>query len=882
MGQSMANSIADPSAAVAFEIGSGDIVIDVDYDFFFDCEQTVADAPWKKLSMAPPPTELIDSYDRVDFRYIVAHDEALEASLNEGIKDATCIHFDYHHDWHVAPNLLDALSLGSLDGVITSGNYAAIGAKAGIFREFVWVYPDHHHDVGAINLPKSLERCGVKTFSIPYSEYKRLVYPQINHNNIKLAIMCLSPDFVPENSIRNFVSIFDCDKEFQYRALDYAFEAVISGRRDHQKKYFRLNLSPRAVSMFHGSSLAGLKTLNADMGGVHASPSSAFAACYALKPDTDSGWFQGIDYIAQGRESVFLIAPDGHEILSGQKAALYLIRGNSSLITGRGGCADHDFILKAPVPIVAESTLSDVRQYLLQHGVIIPGSDSRIDLSPLPVDSDSQQAFCGWMSMPWEALALLRSTPFHFMLFTHLRTQDAWQQFFPLVYWQRLASRCLYPLVPGSLCSTEDDGYHGLSHGLETALIAVILSYALGVPTAHAFLAALCHDLKPHMPRKGLKAAESAEIFAALLDGAWRDYSGAHDQRMIDAVRSHSELSPVKDGVAMVLRDADRVRLSWERGYAPHFFSTEIGKEIARNGANYLGELQARLMFSNNVLMEVHPLLSGYELMLWHLGRRHRVENNGSLSPGHLNYLAALFNISGVILFPGEANDQDCISSALPSDLPVIRVRDLEAIADVAGLRDEWDPPRHAIWVLRANASFDWDSLKRLRGLPVTGNLHLEVGHENLGWICDNLLELASMGAALAYCRDPHEDDGEELRFVAQALLLRKRRNSDLSSVRLIAPQSWCWLDRPEDVPVVLAAAKDSYSPLTAAAGPKFVGDVFERTLEDVRRRRERCGNCCLSINCVSSDFASSDGDAINMPSNADLFRTWTPYSAAE
>ena len=385
----MGNSVDTPLTEVTLEIGPGDIVIDVDYDFFFDCEETVANAPWKKLSMRPPPRELIDSYDYLEFRYIIAHDEAVEACVSQGIKDAICIHFDYHHDWHIAPDVLDALSLGSLDGVITCGNYAAIGAKAGIFRKFVWIYPDHHKHVGQIKLPKSFERCGIQATAIPYSEYKRIIYPQIKADKIKMAIMCLSSDFVPESDIRNFFSTFDCDEEFQYRALDYAFEAGISGRRDCQKRYFRLNLASGAVTLFHASPLSGLKTLYSDMGVVHASPSSAFAACYALKPDTDSGWFQGIDHIAQDRESVFLIAPD-YKILGGQKAALYLIDRNSSLVMGRGGCKDYDLLLKAPVPIVAESAISDVRQYLLQHGVIIPGSDSRIDISPLPVDTDAQ------------------------------------------------------------------------------------------------------------------------------------------------------------------------------------------------------------------------------------------------------------------------------------------------------------------------------------------------------------------------------------------------------------------------------------------------------------------------------------------------------------
>lgn len=877
----MVKSFEKPYTARPFESGAGDIVIDIDYDFFFDCEEAVIDAPWKKLSMAPPPTELINSFNQFEFLHIVAHDEALKACIEQGIQDSLWIHFDYHHDWHITPEQIDALSLGSLDGAITCGNYAALGAKAGLFKKFVWVYPDHHQDISAIKLPQSLEWCGVEVFSIPYSKYKILIEPSINFEKIKLVIMCLSPDFVPEIDMKNYFKNFDCDKEFQYRSLDYAFEAVVSGRRDCQKKYFRLNLSSRAVSLFHGSPVPGLKTLGAGTRQVHGSPSSAFAACYGLKPDSDLGWFQGIDHIAQGQEAVFLVTPDQQEISGGQNLSLYVISGDSSHITGLGGCKDHDLILRAPVPIQAEISVSDVRDYLLQHGVIIPERGSSIDISPLPVDRDALNDFCDWMRMPWDALAMLRSTSFHLMVFTQLHTQEAWQQFFPLAYWQRLASRCLYPLIPRSLCSTEDEGYHGLSHGLETALIAVIFSYALGVPAAQAFLAALCHDLKPSAPGKGLIATESAEIFAALLDGEWRDYSGAHDQRMIDAVSSHSEQSPVKDPIAMVLRDADRVRLSWERVYAPHFFSTDIGKEFARNGANYLGELQARLMFSDNVRMEVHPLRAGSKLTLWHLGRRYEIGNNVSLSPGHLNYLAALFNVSGVILFPGQASDEDCISSALPSNLPVIRVRNWLGATNVADPQSERDLMRQVIWVLEANASFDRDTLIRLRGLPVADTPHIEVGHENLSWICDNLLELASMDAALVYCRNTHKDDGDELRQIARALFQRKQRIGDLSSVRLVTPQSWCWLERPEDAPVVLAAAKDSYSPLTAALGPWFVGDVFERTLEDVRRRREHCEDCSLAINCVSSDFASANGGAIKMPRNAQAFRMWTPYAAS-
>ena len=48
----------------------------------------------------------------------------------------------------------------------------------------------------------------------------------------------------------NFFEIFNCDQEFRYRALDYAYEYVLSGRRNLQKKYFRIGLSENSITFF--------------------------------------------------------------------------------------------------------------------------------------------------------------------------------------------------------------------------------------------------------------------------------------------------------------------------------------------------------------------------------------------------------------------------------------------------------------------------------------------------------------------------------------------------------------------------------------------------------------------------------------------------------
>ena len=827
----------------------------------------------------PDARQRFGLFNNIPFHCIVSHDEALPIALYNNVNSATWIHFDYHHDWYISPEQLDSLSLGSLDGVISCGNYAGIAAKAGLIKTFIWVYPDHHQDISIIHVPRSLALCEIEVISVPYSLFIEEFFDKIDQNNISLAIACLSPDFVPERDIGEFFNKFRADKEFEYRALDCAYERVVSGRSEPNNNYFRLNLSHRVVSYFHGSKISSIRSLDFVAGTVHASPSSVFAACYGLNPYTKLGWFQGIDYISDRQEVVFLIAPDARELPENAPCSMYVIRGHDGQLKGRGGCENHDFIIEAPVAVLEEIAVADVRDYLRRHGAVLPDRRMRLDMSRLPIKEAVAQEFCHWMGMSWEALLLLRSTPFHLMIFTHLRAEDAWQPFFPLVYWHRLAARCLYPRVPASVCSSEDDGYHGLSHGLETALIAVLFSSAQGVPAAPVFLAALSHDLRPAGDQRGsVDAGQSARVLEALLTDAWRDFSGNHDQRMIEAVRSHSARSRVKDRIAMILRDADRVRLSWERGYAPRFFATEIGKEIARNGANYLGELKARLMFSDNVKMEITPAANGHNLTIWHLGRRYELESDISLSREYLNYIAAVYNISDITVIGALTPNDDLFSSVLPVDLPVFYVYDLSRGAFSAP-PDLRGPIETYLWTMTATALPNPDALMLLRSLPVGNIAHIEVSQENLGWVCDNLIELASMDVTLVYCRDPLKSDGEELRQIASAVLRRKRCNADLSSVRLITPYSWCWLQRPEDAPVVLAAARNCYSPLTSRHGPRFDRNVFDRTLEDVRLRRIRCKDCAFAVNCVSAEFASLDDDSAPMPRNSLSFRTWFPYA---
>ena len=51
--------------------------------------------------------------------------------------------------------------------------------------------------------------------------------------------------------------------------------------------------------------------------------------------------------------------------------------------------------------------------------------------------------------------------------------------------------------------------------------------------------------------------------------------------RILFAVKNHTTGRNATDGISACLWDADRIRLSWERGYRADFFSTERGMQIA-------------------------------------------------------------------------------------------------------------------------------------------------------------------------------------------------------------------------------------------------------------------------------------------------------------
>jgi len=201
------------------------VILDVDYDFFFDSEDWIPDFPNKTLQK-----ETLDSFSDlfrdVSLETVVSHDEALYLWQKNNYKNITCLHIDYHHDWNINNELMKSLTPQSSIDIVNCGNYAAIGAKLGIIKNFIWVRPDALNDYEIIN-PRELYSLNEISFmNLTWSEFKNLFFQNFDASIIESGIMCLSPDFIPEKNMWEFFKEFNCNKEFISKSLLYRKNAL--------------------------------------------------------------------------------------------------------------------------------------------------------------------------------------------------------------------------------------------------------------------------------------------------------------------------------------------------------------------------------------------------------------------------------------------------------------------------------------------------------------------------------------------------------------------------------------------------------------------------------------------------------------------------------
>ncbi|MFQ6729594.1 MAG: HD domain-containing protein [Alphaproteobacteria bacterium] len=125
-------------------------------------------------------------------------------------------------------------------------------------------------------------------------------------------------------------------------------------------------------------------------------------------------------------------------------------------------------------------------------------------------------------------------------------------------------------------------GYHGLSHTIQVAFFALDIAQHIDQEPLPVLLAAALHDCArtndAWCTEHGPMAVPIGKQF---LKEHYPNMSENDISRILYAVKNHTTGHNATDNVSACLWDADRIRLSWERGFNPRFFSTDRGIELA-------------------------------------------------------------------------------------------------------------------------------------------------------------------------------------------------------------------------------------------------------------------------------------------------------------
>lgn len=134
-------------------------------------------------------------------------------------------------------------------------------------------------------------------------------------------------------------------------------------------------------------------------------------------------------------------------------------------------------------------------------------------------------------------------------------------------------------------------GYHGLEHselvGLRALDIALSLGYERKEELIPVLLAAAIHDCARRdnsaNTYHGPEAAKMPDV-QRLLDDSEFNLSERQKECIKNAAANHTTAQPYDgntyDYIQKSLCDADRIRLSWERGHSAKYFFTKLGDEL--------------------------------------------------------------------------------------------------------------------------------------------------------------------------------------------------------------------------------------------------------------------------------------------------------------
>lgn len=172
-----------------------------------------------------------------------------------------------------------------------------------------------------------------------------------------------------------------------------------------------------------------------------------------------------------------------------------------------------------------------------------------------------------------------------FLLNTHkkalLRSSAVKQLKESKIYYSNLFFKEVLPKIK-QVSYQAEYGYHGLSHTSQVAMFGLDIALSVNQDPLPVLLAAGLHDCARTNDDYCEMHGPNCEPIARKFLSENYSYLLPHiKERIIEAVKKHTTGMRTEDLISACLWDADRIRLSWEMGYEPRFFSTPYAKNIA-------------------------------------------------------------------------------------------------------------------------------------------------------------------------------------------------------------------------------------------------------------------------------------------------------------
>ena len=339
----------------------------------------------------------------------------------------------------------------------------------------------------------------------------------------------------------------------------------------------------RLIRLWHGSPVQGLERLAPSAGGrLWVSGSSAFAVSFGSNPYSNQGFFHGVDRISEDVPRVYFAVPRDRENVLDRPCSLYLVEAEVAQL-GQDGIRGFEFFLRREVPVLAEQRFATVAEALAAFDILpVRLGSGKAEDTLVQRCRPHRHALEGWLGLRIPAFG------WRIRLWLAARGLD------PLVerdmpWLGRIVERAWLPWVAATWAggsTLPEHGYHSLAHLLDVAELGAWLALREGVNPIPVALFGLLHDAARTDDEPGPAHAEAAaKLFDRMQISDIRYLLLPEDAaRVRVALAGHAFGERSQDPLVGVCWDADRVRLAWERGVVPRFFSTGTGLQLAHAG----------------------------------------------------------------------------------------------------------------------------------------------------------------------------------------------------------------------------------------------------------------------------------------------------------